>query len=85
MQKKEYFYDFALECEYFEWQDSDEPDVNGGYLCNHPEQTETKRIYPSFRKNVPIGFPDVVGECHCYSCPLGVPNEDDDEIIIVEE
>jgi hypothetical protein len=83
--EKRYFYDFALECEYFEWAGSEATDIiNGGYLCNHPKQEETYKLHPAYRDYREPPLPEVVGECHCYSCPLGVQDPDDEEKILLE-
>ena len=84
-----YFYDFALECDYFEWGNEEEgtDDINNGYICNHREQTETSQINPDYLNiNFTLEPPllEIVGECHCYSCPLGVPDPEDEEKILPE-
>ena len=76
------FYDFALECDYFQWgQHGLTDNINGGYLCNHPEQEETQKLHSDYKNN-PI-LKEIIGECHCYSCPLGVQDDKDEEVIIV--
>lgn len=41
--------------------------VNNGYNCNHSEQTENEIIND-----------EIIGRCHCFSCPLGYEAEEED-------
>lgn len=54
-------------------------DINNGYNCSHPEQEMTEDAENG----------NIVGRCHCFSCPLGTmaesqdinPDPDDDDAI----
>lgn len=41
--------------------------VNNGYNCNHPQQEETETVESQ-----------VIGRCHCFSCPLGCEADEED-------
>jgi len=59
---------FANECGFFYNAFLEkEISVNNGYNCNHSEQTENESVNG-----------EIIGRCHCYSCPLGYEADEED-------